>query len=177
MRTQANGIQSLAPIGQVLLLLLPIICGGCDWNRSRFIPENLVGVWRTDDPRYRGRSLELSKDIAVIGIGGEKPSIESVEWVKTQATSEETTYSIQCRTADGTKDLLTLSFSPKGDGEIRLNHPQSIVWKRRPDTDISSHRPNAAPSPGRHRPKLVPRPLYEIDCIKSDCSRDLDAHQ
>lgn len=163
MRALANEFRSIALIGQVLLLLLAIVCGGCDWNRSRFIPDNLVGVWRTDDPRYRGRSLELGKESAVIGVGGDKPSIESVESVKTQQPEQETTYEISSRGADGTRHVLILRFSPNGDGEIRLSHPQNVVWKRRPDI---------VTSPQRHRVLLVPRPLYEIDCVRRNCSRD-----
>jgi hypothetical protein len=177
MRKLHKGVRSIAPIGQVLVLLLPIVCGGCDWNRSRFIPENLFGVWRTDDPRYRGRSIQLGKDNVVIGTGDDKPSIELVESVRIRPAGEDTTYSIHCRTTDGTQHLLTLSFNPNGDGEIRLSHPQNIVWKRRPDTDISPHRPTTDLSLSYHHVQLVPRPLYEIDCVRRNCSRDLDPHR
>ena len=163
MRALAKRVRTIAPLGRVLLLLLPIVCSGCDWNRSRFIPNDLVGVWRTEDPRYRDRSLELGKANAVIGTGADKPSIESVESVKIQSAGEETTYSIDCRSGDGTRHLLTLRFTPNAGGEIRLSHPQNVVWKRRPDTGIL---------PQRHRALLVPRPLYEIDCIKRNCSWD-----
>jgi hypothetical protein len=163
MRALANGVRTIVPLGRVLLLLLlPIVCGGCDWNRSRFIPDDLVGVWKTDDPRYRDRSLELGKANAIMGTGSDKPNIESVESVKIQKAGEQTTYSIACRTTDGTRHLLTLGFSPNGGGEIRLSHPHDVVWKRRPGTAILPHRPVL----------IVPRPLYEIDCIRRNCSRD-----
>ena len=163
MKGQTTRVRSIASLGRALLLFLPIVCG-CDGNRSRFIPDSLVGVWRTDDPRYRGRSLEFGKDRAVIGTGGDKLSIESVESVKIQPAGEETTYSIRCRTADGTQHFVNLRFSPNGDGEIRLSHPQNILWKRGPATGFS---------PNRHRRALLaPRPLYEIDCVHSNCSRD-----
>jgi hypothetical protein len=171
MRARTKGVRSIVPLGRVLLLLLPIVCSGCNWNRSRFIPDSLVGVWRTDDPRYRGRSLELGKDSAVIGTGGDKPSMESVESVKIRPAGEETTYSINCRAADGTQHLLTLRFNPSRDGEIRLSHPDGIVWRRRPDIGISSHGPDTEARP-RHHVTFVPRPLYEIDCVRRDCSRD-----
>ena len=164
MRALTNEVRSIAALGRALLLLLPIVLGGCDWNRSKFIPDNLVGVWRTNDPRYRGRSMDLGKDTAVISTGVEKPSVESVESVKVQPAGEETTYTIQCHTSQGARHLLTLRFSPRGDGELWFSHQQSIVWKRRPATDISPHR--------RQRVTLVPRPLYEIDCIQRDCARD-----
>jgi hypothetical protein len=163
MRALANQVRTVALLGRVLLLLLPIVGGGCDWNRSRFIPDDLVGVWRTDDPRYRDRTLELGKANAVIGVGADKPSIESVESVKIQPAGEDTNYSIDCRGGDGTRHLLTLRFSPNAGGEIRLSHPPNVVWKRRPDGHTL---------PDHRRVLLVPRPLYEIDCIKRNCSRE-----
>jgi len=169
MKMLTSEVRSMTTLGRMLLLLLLIACWGCDGNRSRFIPDNLVGVWRTDDPRYRGRSLELAKDSAVIGTGTDKPSIELIDSVTIRPASEETTYSIQCRTADGTRHLLTLSFRANGDGEVRLLHPQNIVWKRRLDPDLPSR---GKASPKYHRTQIVPKPLYEIDCVTRGCSGD-----
>ena len=69
MRALTNEVRSIATLGRALLLLLPIALGGCDGNRSKFIPDNLVGVWRTNDPRYRGRSMDLGKETALISTG------------------------------------------------------------------------------------------------------------
>jgi hypothetical protein len=107
--------------------------------------------------------MDLGKETAVIETGVEKPSVESVESVKIQPAGEETTYTIQCRTSQGARHSLTLRFSPRGEGELWFSHQQSVVWKRRPATDIS---------PRRQRVTVVPRPLYEIDYIQRDCSRD-----
>jgi hypothetical protein len=169
MRNVAKDVRPIVLCGQLLLLLLPIIGGACDWNDSKFVPGELIGVWRTDDARYRGRAIELGKDSAVIETGSDQASPESVESVKIQPAGKETTYSIRCRAADGTRHVLTLRFSPSGGGEIRLSHPQNIVWKRRFDIDI--------PVARRHRATIVPRPLYEIDCIQNNCSQDSDPHQ
>src|SRR4051794_26188160 len=82
MTMSANKSTSITSMGQVLLLLLSMFCGSCDWNRSRFVPSELIGVWKTDDVRYRGRSLELSVDTALIETGSDEPGTEAVESVK-----------------------------------------------------------------------------------------------
>ena len=48
--------------------------GACDWNDSRFVPNELIGVWRTDDVRYRGRAIELGKESAVIETASDQAS-------------------------------------------------------------------------------------------------------
>ncbi len=99
---------------------MPIVGDACDWNDSRFVPSELIGVWRTDDARYRGRAIELGKDSAVIETGRDQASTESVESVKIQPAGKETTYSLRCRPADGSRHVLTLRFSPSGGVKYAL---------------------------------------------------------
>jgi hypothetical protein len=137
-----------------------------------------------------GRTLlsALEKNSAVIGTGVEKPSAQSVESVKIQPTDDETTYSIRCRTEDGSQNVLTVRFTPKGGGKLRLSHPNRVTWTRGPDIalgldtvpvpgsalgpDTATGPDTARKAPGRHRTVVVPRPLFEIDCIKKDCTRE-----
>jgi hypothetical protein len=164
MRNISSGVGSIIRLHRLILLLLPIVLAGCDWNDSKIIPDNLVGVWRTNDTRYRGRSLKLSKDSAVIDTGIGSPNIEAVESVKIQPVGEETNYSIKCRTLDGTQHLLSFRFSPKWGGELRLSHQQSIVWRHSRDTKIKP--------PLDVHVEDRPQPLYLIDCIHHICSLD-----
>jgi hypothetical protein len=160
----ANKSTSITSMGQVVLLLLSMFCGSCDWNRSRFVPSELIGVWKTDDVRYRGRSLELSVDTALIETGSDEPGTEAVESVKIQPTGAETTYLIRCRASDGTRHMLSLRFSSRGGGEIRLSHPDRVVWKRQDELDTAPRR--------HHRARLVPTTPYKIDCLDPKCSGD-----
>jgi hypothetical protein len=157
-------VRSMIASTRMILLLLPLMLGGCDWNDSKFIPDNLVGVWRTNDARYRDRSMKFSKDSALIETGVGIPSKESVESVKIQSAGEETNYSIKCRTADGNADLLSVRFSPKWGGELRLNHQPNMIWRR--------SRFNESSPTGDGHVADPPRPFYEVDCIHRNCSMD-----
>ena len=164
MKNLFSRVRSILPFARLILLLLPIVLGGCDWNDSKFLPDNLVGVWRTNDIRYRGRSMKLSRDSAVIETGVGNPNKETVESVKIQPAGEETDYSIKCRSSDGTEHLLSLRFSPKWGGELRLTHQQNTVWRRSHDSKIKL--------PVDVQVEDAPKPFYEVDCTHRNCSLD-----
>jgi hypothetical protein len=161
MKNLSFRVRSILTFARLILLLLPIVLGGCDWNDSKFIPENLVGVWRTNDARYRGRSMKLSEDSVVIETGIGNPSKETVESVKIQRAGDETNYLIKCRASDGSEHFLSLRFSSRWGGELRLNHQQNMAWRRGHDT-------KSMPSTDI-QVEDVPRPFYEVDCTHRNC--------
>ena len=161
MKNLCSRVRSILTLARPILLLLPMVLGSCDWNDSKFIPDNLVGVWRTNDVRYRGRSMKLSEDSVVIETGIGNPSKETVESVKIQPAGDETNYLIKCLTSDGSEHLLSLRFSSKWGGELRLEHQPNLTWRRGHDTKIM-------PSPDIPV-NDAPRPFYEVDCTHHRC--------
>jgi hypothetical protein len=162
MKNLPSRVRSILSFARLILLLSPVVLGSCDWNDSKFIPDNLVGVWRTNDARYRGRSMKLSEDSVVIETGIGNPNKETVESVKIQPAGDETNYLIKCRTSDGSVDFLSLRFSSRWGGELRLNHQQNVAWRR-------GHATKIMPSTDL-QVEDAPRPFYEVDCTHRDCS-------
>jgi hypothetical protein len=161
MKTLCPRVRSIFAFVRPALLLLPIVLGSCDWNDSKFIPDNLVGVWRTNDARYRGRSMTLSEGSVVIETGIGSPSKETVESVKMQPAGDETNYLIKCRTSDGGEHFLSLRFSSKWGGELRLNHQPNMAWRRGHDAKFM---------PSADMPvESQPRPFFEVDCTHHKC--------
>src|ERR1035441_4705329 len=57
------------------LLLAPLLLSlaGCDWGGTQTLPGQMVGEWRTDEPRYHGRFIKLEADRVTFGLGGLGP--------------------------------------------------------------------------------------------------------
>ena len=68
-------------IGALLLAILPSACGV-----ERELPAELYGVWRTDEPRYADRFIELAAGEIVFGTGGGDSSQHAITSVEAEAT-------------------------------------------------------------------------------------------
>jgi hypothetical protein len=119
-------------IGLILMLLL---CLGCNRHRSLTLPADLAGVWTSDDPRYHDRFFELWPTFVIVVTGPGNPA--SVQWIrKVEAkpqgdSSAFTVYSTDY--SQHTDYQMVLQFNPANGGEIRFgNEPQ--IWKRRRET-------------------------------------------
>jgi hypothetical protein len=106
---------------------------GCTRTQTKtqnYVPDELVGYWRTDAPRYGDRFLKLERDYVTIGTDEDDvASVQRVREVRTEHQGEITIYSISSINSLG-PDLLRLEFEPTDGGLIRISHMQGIVWRR-----------------------------------------------
>lgn len=149
-------------VGAPLLPLLLALCLGCDETSQSFLPAEILGVWRTDDTRYRTRTLQLESSSVVIG-GIEPVSPQRVEKVEMSSESGQTLYTVHLKNEDNTTDSLVFQFNPEGSGELRIRNQQSVVWRRQQTSNVSA--------PLREREEIEPGVIiYKIDCLRSTCS-------
>jgi hypothetical protein len=133
------------------LLLLATI-GGHQTN-ANLLPQDLVGFWTTDEPRYQGRFLELYRVYVILGNGSEQgPQVETVDSVEVKPDREYIAYTISSSDLAGTRDKMTLLYTPKNGGEIRFSHQENRVWRR--------HKESPAPPPAAE-PK-APSPAVRV---------------
>ncbi len=104
-----------------LLLLLLLLLSGCDWRGPQTLPGQMVGEWKTDEPRYRGRFIRIEADRITFGLGGLAPDkAEHVERVRMASTNDDATdYTIRLREVDGAPDSIVLQFTSQNGGELR----------------------------------------------------------
>lgn len=157
----------------LLLLLLLLLLAGCDWRRPQTLPGQVVGEWRTDEPRYKGRFIRLETDQITFGLGGVAPDkSEHIERVRMAPTGKSTDYVIGMRAEDGTPDSIALQFTPENGGELRMKNQLKVVWRRK--NQSTKTLPGETP---QH--KTVPpdgtyvehRTIYKIDCIRPKVCR------
>ena len=121
---------------KIAILLLGVTSGlGCLRKASQMLPREIEGVWRTDDPRYKDRLLELSRVFVITVTGREDaPRVEWIDKVETvpMGTGLQITVDATDRSL-GVRDHMKLMFRPASGGEIRFNN-QPQIWRRQQRT-------------------------------------------
>ena len=92
----------------------------------REIPEEVVGVWFTDDATFQGRALELQARALVFR--GAQTGPQAVHRVHREPIGALIRYKIDYEAAGG---LATLSFTyAPGPDVLKLENRPGIVWRR-----------------------------------------------
>ena len=179
--SQNEPVWALRPT--LLLLPLLLLLTGCDWRGPQTLPGQMVGEWRTDEPRYHGRFIRLETDRITFGLGGVAPdTAEHIEKVKMAPSDNPTDYTIRLKAGDGTPDSIVLQFTRQNGGELRLKSQPMVVWKRKnePDRTLPKETPQPETSQ-RKTPRRETPPtgriygehmtVYKIDCLRPKICR------
>ncbi|SRR5258708_1434741 len=152
-----------------LLLLLPSACD----RGPQTLPGQVLGDWKTDNPRYRDRFLKLEPEQVTFGVGGvATDQSEHVERVRMTPIDKPTNFVIGLRGQDGGSDSIILLFSSDNGGELRLKNQPTIVWRRKSTpTRIVPSATSRRATTVIDRKDRQHRTIYRIDCIREDLCR------
>lgn len=94
------------------------------------MPGDLLGVWRTTDPAYADRFLEVTKTTVRFGNDTEEVGTLGVEEVRQlESESGKRLYQIKYLSAEGYEYLLQVEHSA-ASATLRLANQSQMVWKR-----------------------------------------------
>lgn len=97
------------------------------------VPDELVGIWKTTEPKYRGSFFELTNERIIIGtIQGQVDSnmIKKIE--KEEIPSEKRIlYSIFYSDPQGLESKFFIYYYPSNH-EIRFKNQQQFAWRKSP---------------------------------------------
>jgi len=118
-----------------VIILMALVCAGCNRNDSRMLPRQLEGTWTTDDPRYQDRFMDLSQAFVIIGTSRyDAPSVQLIDKVEVEARGSDTVLTVYSTDhSQSAHYQMAIQFSPANGGEIRFKN-QTQVWRRREDT-------------------------------------------
>jgi hypothetical protein len=108
---------------------------GCRTIQLKTVPDNLVGVWRTDTPKYSGRSLELTPELLIINTGPDERTFYGVLAVDEELRSKNTFYSIHYVSDEREVFQLSFFYAPQKRGTIQFEHQPEVVWTREKPRD------------------------------------------
>ena len=112
------------------LLLLIIPAAAC--KHSAAVPQELVGNWVTQDARYQGKTLVIDAEGFIVLIVDEDtmPKAEHIDSMTSKSEAGVTTYVFDASDQAGVHNRFTLMYRPVNGGELRLAHPNQVVWHR-----------------------------------------------
>ena len=93
------------------------------------LPENLIGTYTTSVPDYGDRSLELTPDEIVFGLGDAGLVRHDIESVSREEEGSKLLYTLAYAGEGGTDHLLFYHDEENG-GSIVLHNQTSIVWNK-----------------------------------------------
>jgi len=112
----------------ILLLMIPAVA--C--KPSPTVPRELVGNWVTQDARYKDKTLVIDAEGFVVLIVDEDtmPKAEHIDKMTAKTEAGVTTYVLEASDQAGIQNKFTLMYRPLNGGELRLAHPNQVVWHR-----------------------------------------------
>jgi hypothetical protein len=116
-------------IGFIILALL----GGNSCKKELVVPDELLGVWETSEPKYKGCYFEVTSEDIIF-----KDIEEDINFFKiTKIESEEDpdedfiTYIITYVDPEGLPFEHSVLYFPKEKGTIRFKNQTNIIWVKR----------------------------------------------
>lgn len=103
---------------------------GCQQDRIVTVPKDLVGVWKTSNPKYADRHFELTETTIYFGTGGDSFTYNSIWKIEEVQNGSHAHYTISYSYMD-VPDKLELSFFYDLDRDtIRFENQNQITWKK-----------------------------------------------
>jgi hypothetical protein len=96
---------------------------------SGAVPAELVGSWTTNDLRYEGRYLELTRDSLILRASANEATGYAVRRVQHRQIAQGSTYVITAYSERGGEYALTLEYRD-AQQTIALGHPARVLWHR-----------------------------------------------
>ncbi len=124
----------LIAVAAIAVLALEIVgnreSSGIGYTVLAAPPEELVGMWVTEDPGYSDRALVIGYDHIELHLG-EEGGIQSDPILSIRAVQgpDRWTYEIDYESSVGDKTVV-IHLHP--DGVLRLRNPADMVWRRKP---------------------------------------------
>jgi hypothetical protein len=93
------------------------------------MPRELVGVWKTQDPKYADRFFEIGLVSISFGTGGATEYTGFIREVDSVWDNGEAWYTITY-TVNGEENTLSFSYAPTAGNTIRFRNQDKIVWSK-----------------------------------------------
>ena len=116
----------------VLLLIFPVVLG-VQCQRQFTVPEELIGIWVTKDPRYVNNPFEIKKNTVIFeqGLGYLDFDVYPIADVKKTESEGQTLYIIYYTLPSGKIFEFSLYYSAADGGQIRFKNQPEMVWSKK----------------------------------------------
>ena len=102
---------------------------GCTRSKQEFRPD-LIGVWKTEDPKYEDRFFQLEPQTLILGIGEGRVNTYRIQSVRWSLDRVGTLYTVSYWDyQEQTAETFAFYYDSVG-GVIRLKNQQQIEWRK-----------------------------------------------
>ncbi len=113
----------------VFVFTFLILCFGCNRGNDMPLPEGLLGVWKTAEPRYKDRSFEIRRKWVFFRLGEGQMEVGTIDHVEGTPVEDKILVSIFYKDQD--KHMHTFSFYFNSEmGAVTFKHQKNINWKK-----------------------------------------------
>jgi hypothetical protein len=103
---------------------------GCQSGNGKTVPDNLLGVWKTSDPKYADRFIEIKNDLIIFGTGGENSNFHAIVDIDQSREGKFIVYTITHLNHYGQRYKLSLYYDPFNGGTIQFKNRKHIIWTK-----------------------------------------------
>ena len=117
-----------------LLILGGVLTTGaaCRETRNRNVPEELLGIWTTNDPRYEDRYFELTTEATmIVGTGEGNSDTYIITNIESVTVSALTDYTLSYFKNAGNEYKFRFRYDPFDNGIIRFVNQKALKWRRK----------------------------------------------
>ena len=116
--------------GILTALLMLLVLLGCGPEKTRTIPEELLGTWKTSEPKYADTFIELTRDTIVFGLAEGPPKVHAVLAVEKSQENGNLLYTIRYLDEEGERYKFSFYYHPAGDGTLQWKNQPGILWTK-----------------------------------------------
>ncbi len=116
-------------VGFIIIALL----GGNNCKKELVVPDELLGVWETSEPKYEGCYFEVTSEDIIFKDIEEDINFYKITEIETEQDPDEDfiTYVIKYTDLEGLPFELSVLYFPKEEGMIRFKHQNHFFWVKR----------------------------------------------
>jgi hypothetical protein len=95
-------------------------------------PDEILGVWKTSEPKYADRSFGIGKESITFGIGKRNFKTYLTKKIHVQQFPQDNSrlYTIYYEDDEGEKGQFAFYYYYENGGVIRLKNQRNIEWKK-----------------------------------------------
>ena len=120
----------MKPSVLLIAVAILVVSFGCRSERTRTVPDELVGVWKTSEPKYADRFLELTRTSIAFGAGEGKADVRPVAGVEIVRQDGKILYTLSYADPEGHESTFSFYYDPARAGVSRLKNQQSFEWTK-----------------------------------------------
>jgi hypothetical protein len=113
----------------IALLMLPVLLG-CGPEKTKTIPEDLLGTWKTSEPKYADTFIELMRDSIIFGLAEGPPRVHPVLAVEKLREKGNLLYTIRYQDEERESYNFSFYYDPSGGGTLQWKNQPGILWTK-----------------------------------------------